>query len=86
MLLGLIYGYVHLWGPIFLALIGLVLGFSSGAIIKYLYIKRKEKQMKETKFEVFLTVKCKENQQETIERILWEHDALAIGIKSEGQN
>ncbi|WP_163538706.1 hypothetical protein [Gracilibacillus sp. YIM 98692] len=86
MLLGIIYGYVHTWGPIFLGFMGLMIGFIIGVIIKYFYIKRKEIKNRETKIEVFLTVKCHEKQHETIKRILWEHDALAVGVISEGRN
>ncbi|MDC3414040.1 hypothetical protein [Terrihalobacillus insolitus] len=44
MLLGVIYGYILPIGPIFLAFIGLLLGFGIGTFTKYLYLKRKKNQ------------------------------------------
>lgn len=81
MLLGVIYGYVVEWGPIFLGLVGLIGGFLFGLIVKYFYLRKNMIRKKASLIEVILIVRCNENQQESIEEILWEHDALAMGIK-----
>lgn len=82
MVFGFIYGYVLAWGPIFVGLLGLITGFLIGTFTKYFYLKRRGLKKKELMADIFLTIKCDENQQETIEKILWDHNALAIGVVS----
>ncbi|MRG86868.1 hypothetical protein [Salinibacillus xinjiangensis] len=81
MLLGAIYGFVLTWGPIIWGLIGLISGISLGFIIRYLYIKRKNKLYlpKEQKTEVILIIRCSEQQIPMINQILINHRAIGLG-------
>lgn len=82
MLLGSVYGYVLKWGPILWGLIGAVAGMLIGFLLKLAIVKKNNKQTKKgpktITSEVVLMVHCRENQWETIEKILWENDALGI--------
>jgi hypothetical protein len=80
MLLGAIYGFVLEWGPIFCALIGLVGGLIIGFICDLIFTKAKQKsKLKKTNLtEVFLMVKCQNDQVEKIKKMLWDQFALGI--------
>ncbi|MFC7391785.1 hypothetical protein [Scopulibacillus cellulosilyticus] len=77
MLLGSIYGFVLVWGPIIWAFIGLVLGAMLGIFIS-LIIKKSSWLQKKTKTEVVLIVECENYQSELVERVLWQHKALGV--------
>lgn len=85
MLLGSIYGFVVSIGPIFLGLIGLIFGLLLGFIIKYIYIKKNEEnfnlKLRNKKYaEVILMIRCKEDKQQRVLEILWNHYALGVSI------
>lgn len=87
MLLGAIYGFILYWGPIIWGLIGLIFGFLLGLLLDFLLTKEKSrKKGKNQAINVFLTIRCKENQKEMIERILWDHYALGIGKLDKNNN
>ena len=78
-LFGSIYGFILTWGPILWGIIGLLLGFSLGLIIKLIVTKKYDNRQKNTKAtEVVLIIDCKENQLETVKDLLWEHHALGV--------
>jgi hypothetical protein len=82
MLLGAIYGFLLTWGPIIWGLLGFLAGGILGFTIDIIKQKRKRnmKNITKKKFtEVFLTIKCTEEQREKIEKILWDDYALGIG-------
>lgn len=82
MLLGSIYGFVVEIGPIFLALIGLVLGLLLGFFIKLIYIKKNKEpfSLKGNNYrsEVILMIKCNNEEHDLIVDILWGHCALGV--------
>ncbi len=87
--LGVIYGFVLKWGPIVWALIGLAGGALLGFLLDYYGGKlRKQKLAKETRnqakagksnTEVVLTIQCKSEQYEMVEKVLWDNMALGVG-------
>jgi len=79
MLLGSIYGFILQWGPVIWGLIGLIFGLTIGILLKLLIIKNEGKMTNKKCTEVFLAVRCKESQLETIKSILFKHYALGIG-------
>jgi hypothetical protein len=82
MLLGAIYGMVLKWGPILWGIIGLVGGFVSGFLIKYAYVKKRNKgntgPRRTINTEVFLLIRCHEEQGKIVEDILWDNIALGV--------
>lgn len=78
-ILGSIYGFVLKWGPLFWGLIGIVIGFALGLLIK-LKISRKYKGRQKDRrgAEVVVIVRCFENQLEMVSDILWSHHALGV--------
>lgn len=87
MLLGAIYGFVLPLGPIFLASIGLATGSLMGFIIKFLIVRRKKSKQqlqvgKNQSTEVVIMIRCQEHSAKDIKRILWRHQAIAVGTVS----
>jgi hypothetical protein len=78
-LLGSIYGFVLLWGPIIWGIIGTVIGFGLGLAVKLFTIKKYSNRInsKETS-EVVLIIECKDTQLESVKDTLWAHDALGV--------
>jgi hypothetical protein len=81
MLLGAIYGFVWTWGPIIWGLIGMVAGALLGLLIEISLAGKKVFQ-KSIKVDVILIVDCKDSQAETVEKILWSHQALGVSKHS----
>lgn len=82
MLLGAIYGFVLPWGPIIWAIIGISVGGFTGFFVDY-FIRKRPKKMDNNSSEIVLMVQCNTHQIETIEKILWNHQALGISkVKS----
>ncbi len=77
MLLGAIYGFVLTWGPIIWGLIGMVAGAVIGLLIKLLFSGTKVLKQA-IKVDVILIVDCTESQEQTVEQILWSHQALGV--------
>lgn len=78
MLLGAIYGYVLKWGPIIWGIIGAVSGLLLGFLIKLLLVKKSKGGAKNIRSEIVLMIRCEEQQWETIEKIIWENNALGM--------
>ncbi|GMA61227.1 hypothetical protein NZD89_16240 [Alicyclobacillus fastidiosus] len=79
MLLGAIYGMVLRWGPILWGLIGLCAGLLLGFLLKVLFVKKQNKKTKQNRTsEVFLVIRCTNDQGKNVENILWDNTALGI--------
>ncbi|MEC1520692.1 hypothetical protein P9D43_01435 [Neobacillus niacini] len=78
MLLGAIYGYELVWGPILWGIIGAVSGLLLGFLIKMLMVKKNKRGSKNITSEIVLMVRCEEQKWEMVEKILWDH--LALGL------
>ncbi|MDF2962804.1 MAG: putative rane protein [Paenibacillus sp.] len=81
MLLGSIYGFILVWGPIIWALIGLVFGAILGVVITLL-VKKNKWFKRDTPIEVVVIVECEKHQLEVAERILWKHKSLGVAKTS----
>lgn len=77
MLLGAIYGFILTLGPVIWGLIGMIVGALIGLLIELLLSGRKVFQ-RSTIRDVVLIIHCKESQAETVEQILWNHQALGV--------
>jgi len=84
MLFGAIYGFILEWGPILWALIGLFTGAALGFILDTSISKirsyKDNKRKKGRSSEIVLLVKCEESQYEMVKKILWDNQALGVGI------
>lgn len=78
MLLGAIYGYVLKWGPIIWGIIGAVSGLLLGFLIKLLLVKKSKGGAKNIRSEIVLMIRCEEHQWESVEKIIWENNALGM--------
>ena len=77
--LGASFGFVLTWGPIIWGLLGLAFGAIIGFMIDYLLTKKRIKRKTNLHTEVILIVNCKENEYDTVKRILFENRALGVG-------
>ena len=78
-LFGGIYGFIWRWGPIIWGLIGFVICFIIGIIIKLILTnKYKDRQKKSKTTEVVVIIECLKEQTDMIRNILWEHQALGV--------
>ena len=77
--LGASFGFVLTWGPIIWGLLGLAFGAIIGFMIDYLLTKKHKKSKTNLNTEVILIVSCKENEYDTVKRILFENRALGVG-------
>ena len=77
--LGASFGFVLTWGPIIWGLLGLAFGAIIGFMIDYLLTKKRIKRKTTLHTEVILIVNCKENEYDTVKRILFENRALGVG-------
>jgi len=79
-LAGSIYGFLLTWGPVLWGIIGIIVGFSLGLIIKLIINKKynynRVKKLKAS--EVVLIIECIETQAEMVKDLLWEHHALGV--------
>jgi hypothetical protein len=79
MVLGTIFGSVLYWGPIVWGLAGLVAGAGAGLALDWAATTRGSRSdRRDNPIPVVLVVHCEEAQAETVERILEEHQALAL--------
>lgn len=81
MSLGVIFGFIWAWGPIIWGLIGLFAGCVLGFVLDYANTRRSRRQRTGAggATEVVVIVSCEARDRETVERVLWEHMANAIG-------
>ncbi len=77
--LGASFGFVLTWGPIIWGILGLAFGAIIGFMIDYLLTKKRIKRKTTLHTEVILIVNCKENEYDTVKRILFENRALGVG-------
>jgi len=78
-LLGSIYGFLLIWGPVLWGIIGMIIGFSLGLIIKLTIIKKfNDRQKNQKSTEVVVIIECNENQVEMVKDLLWDHHALGV--------
>ncbi|MDN3015538.1 hypothetical protein PH210_04850 [Paenibacillus sp. BSR1-1] len=78
MLLGAIYGYILKWGPIIWGIIGAVSGLLLGFLIKMMLIKKNKLGVKNITSEIVLMIRCEEHEYKTVEKILWDNQALGL--------
>ncbi|MDO6654659.1 hypothetical protein [Anaerobacillus sp. 1_MG-2023] len=74
-------GFEWKWGPIYWGLIGAIVGFVTGLVIRLIIVlttNKKKRQLKGKQSEVILIVNCDITDGEVVEKILWEH--LALGL------
>ena len=77
--LGASFGFVLTWGPIIWGLLGVAFGAIIGFTFDYLLTKKRIKRKTTLHTEVILIVNCKENEYDTVKRILFENRALGVG-------
>ena len=78
-LVGSIYGFILTWGPILWGVIGMLVGFGLGLVIRMITTRKYDNRQKKTKAtEVVLIIECKENQLEMVHDLLWKHHALGV--------
>lgn len=74
-------GFKLSWGPIYCGLIGAILGFILGLLIR-LFIervgKKNKRDLKGRYSEIILIIDCEESKAELLENILWNHFALGV--------
>jgi len=78
MLLGAIYGFEWKWGPILWGIIGAVFGVLLGVLLKLFLVQKGRYGLSGITSEVVVLIRCREDQWETVEKILWDNTALAI--------
>ncbi|WP_283154316.1 hypothetical protein [Guptibacillus hwajinpoensis] len=74
-------GFEWKWGPIYWGLIGAIVVFVTGLVIRLIIVlttNKKKQQLKGKQSEVILIVNCDITDREVVEKILWEH--LALGL------
>lgn len=80
MTLGVIYGFIWVWGPIIWGLIGLIGGAMVGFILDYILTKRKlSTKRKEKVAELVLIVSCETGQKDLVEKVLRDNTAFGVG-------
>lgn len=79
MVLGVIFGSILYWGPIVWGLLGLIVGTVAGLVGDWVLTTRNNKSdRRNNPIPLVLIVHCEEAQAETVEKILEEHQALAL--------
>jgi hypothetical protein len=74
-------GFRLRWGPIYWGLIGAAGGFLLGVLIDlfiYKVIKKKQRLLRGRHSDVILIVECEDRKSDSVETILWEHNAMGI--------
>jgi len=87
-LFGSIYGFLLTWGPVLWGIIGMVVGFSLGLMLRLITTKKYKynRQKNSRASEVVLIIECQATQLEMVKDLLWEHHALGVGKLSLGNN
>lgn len=76
---GGIYGFALKWGPLMWGLIGIVICFAIGLVIKLIAVKKySDRQNDKRGTEVVVIIECIEDQLEMVKNILWSHKALGV--------
>lgn len=77
--IGASFGFVMTWGPILWGLITAIVGFYIGLGLYYL-VKKQRGQKKSNNREVTVLIQCNENQSYHIQNVLWNYQALSVGL------
>lgn len=88
MTLGVVYGFNLHWGPIIWGLIALAGGFTIGCLLDYILGKKRQSQNRKKGLPgplIFL-IECRDDQEETVKRTLWNHKAQGVSTLSMGSN
>jgi len=86
MLFGSIYGFILEWGPIWWGVIGLFVGFSSGIIIKLVFLNKFSSRNKSSKEpEVVLIIECSASLVDSTITSLWANHALGVSKLDHGK-
>lgn len=79
-------GFRLVWGPIVWGIIASTIGFLTGFAIDYLLTKTRS-QMSARPSAVFprviLVIRCRRNQQNSVEQLLWKNHALGLTVIDE---
>ena len=80
MTLGVIYGFIWVWGPVIWGLIGLFAGTVAGLALDYLLTKRTVSgREKGRETELVLIVSCEKSQSDLVEKVLRNNTAFGVG-------
>lgn len=82
-LLGMIYGFLLTWGPVFWALIGTGLGFCIGLVLKLVLLKDKNKKQLNKAGEIVLIIQCQDNEDKMVQDTLLANSAMGIARLSQ---
>lgn len=82
MTLGVIFGFILVWGPIIWGLIGLAGGFFIGCLIDYFWgkVRQSKGRRNESMGEIIIMVDCLEGQLDMVKNTLWDHLALGMAV------
>lgn len=76
---GGIYGFALKWGPLLWGLIGIVICFAIGLVIKLIAVKKYSDRRNDNRgTEIVVIIECIEDQLEMVKNILWSHKALGV--------
>lgn len=85
--IGACIGFILTWGPIIWGLIAAFSGFAIGYGIYYFTNKNMANiNLPKKTPDVTIIIKCTENQSNGIKEVLWEYQALTVGIIDEPSN
>ncbi|WP_100487933.1 hypothetical protein [Sporolactobacillus pectinivorans] len=71
-------GFRLYWGPIIWGIASSLSGFLIGFLIEYFVLRHKKQRSLAPK--VIMIIRCRRDQQQQIEQILWENQALGLTI------
>lgn len=80
--LGVIYGFVLVWGPIIWGLLGFAIGFTVGVLLDYLIgkVRHSKNRRQDSMSEVIIIVECSKDQVDWVKDYLWQHLALGLTV------
>lgn len=79
--IGISRGFVLAWGPILWGLISAASGFALGFGLHKIYERKRLSEIRRKKsHEINVLVECESSERKLIVSVLWNHDALAVGV------